>query len=67
MSFIKKNPRWSAKFVKPGGYSPAELLEGLGAESRRSGSGYPRHVHLFTFNACDTTEAWRQEYLAALG
>jgi methylenetetrahydrofolate reductase (NADPH) len=65
MSFLRKNSAVATKFVKPGGYSPAELLEGLGAtldDPHMNIAG----VHIYTFNSCDTTEAWRQEYLADL-
>ena len=66
ISFLKKNSGLAAKFVKPGGYSPAELLEGLGASLDDPDLDI-RAAHIYTFNSCDTTEAWRQEYLAALG
>ena len=65
MNFLKKNTGLAAKFVKPGGYSPSELLEGLGAMLDNQDLDI-RGVHIYTFNSCDTTEAWRQEYLAAL-
>lgn len=66
MSFLRKNSAVASKFVKPGGYSPAALLEGLG--SRLDDPDFNiTGVHIYTFNSCDTTEAWRQEYLASLG
>ncbi len=64
LSFLKKNSGLAAKFVKPGGYSPAELLEGLGASLDDPDLDI-QGAHIYTFNSCDTTEAWRQEYLAA--
>ena len=65
MSFLRKNSAVATKFVKPGGYSPAELLEGLGAQLDDSELNIAG-VHIYTFNSCDTTEAWRQEYLQSL-
>lgn len=65
MSFLRKNSAVAAKFVKPGGFSPAELLEGLGAQLDDPDLDITG-VHIYTFNSCDTTEAWRQEYLANL-
>lgn len=66
MSFLRKNTAVAARFVKPGGYSPAELLEGMGAMLDNQDLDI-RGVHIYTFNACDTTEAWRQSYLESLG
>lgn len=65
MSFLKKNTAVAAKFVKPGGYSPAELLEELGTKLDDPDLNISG-VHIYTFNSCDTTEAWRQEYLEML-
>jgi methylenetetrahydrofolate reductase (NADPH) len=65
MRFLRKNAGIATRFVRPGSYNPAELLEDLGqcidaADMNIVG------VHIYTFNSCDATEAWRQEYLAAL-
>lgn len=63
--FLRKNVSTAARFVKPGNSNPAELLEALG-----SGLDDPlmniEGVHIYTFNSCDTTEDWRQQYLAEL-
>ena len=65
MSFLRKNSSLATTLIRPGGYSPAELLEDLGsrlADPDLNISG----IHIYTFNSCDTTEAWRQEYLEEL-
>ncbi|MXZ07319.1 MAG: methylenetetrahydrofolate reductase [Acidimicrobiia bacterium] len=63
--FLTKHRGLVSRFVRPGGFAPDELLEDLiprldGPESDVKG------VHIYTFNQCDTTERWRQEYLAVL-
>lgn len=65
LSFLRKNTALVSAFVKPGGYDPAELLIDLG---ERLGSERLDVVgcHIYTFNQCDNTEAWRQSFLAAL-
>jgi methylenetetrahydrofolate reductase (NADH) len=63
--FLRKNVSTAARFVKPGNSNPAELLESLG---RRLDDPLMNieGVHIYTFNSCDTTEAWRQQYLDEL-
>ncbi len=63
--FLKKNTSLIGKFAKPGGYSPAELLEDLGPFLADPGANI-QGAHIYTFNQCETTEAWRQDYLASL-
>ncbi len=63
--FLSKNRGLVSRFIKPGGYAPEELLESLGqawCDPEASIIG----VHIYTFNQCETTERWRQEYLATL-
>lgn len=65
LSFLRKNTALVSAFVKPGGYDPAELLIELGERlslERLDVVG----AHIYTFNQCDNTEAWRQSFLAAL-
>lgn len=65
LSFLRKNTGLMSAFVRPGGYDPAELLGELGdylADPVAAITG----VHIYTFNQCDTTEAWRQQVLEAL-
>ena len=63
--FLSKNSSLVSKFIKPGGYSPAELLEPL-ANWFNSDVANIAGLHIYTFNQCDTTEQWRQQYLADL-
>ncbi len=64
MRFLRKNTS-VARFMLPGSYNPAELVEALGAKLDDPAMNV-RGVHIYTFNSCDTTEAWRQDYLEAL-
>ena len=64
--FLSKHRGLVGRFIKPGGYAPEELLESLApvmCDAEASIMG----VHIYTFNQCETTERWRQEYLASLG
>jgi methylenetetrahydrofolate reductase (NADPH) len=63
--FLSKNSSLVSKFIKPGGYSPAELLEPM-ANMFMSDAANVAGLHIYTFNQCDTTEEWRQQYLADL-
>jgi methylenetetrahydrofolate reductase (NADPH) len=63
--FLSKNSSLITRFIKPGGYSPAELLEPM-ANMFVSETANVAGLHIYTFNQCDTTERWRQEYLADL-
>ena len=63
--FLSKNSSLVTKFIKPGGYSPAELLEPM-ANMFMSDAANVAGLHIYTFNQCDTTEEWRQQYLAEL-
>jgi methylenetetrahydrofolate reductase (NADPH) len=64
--FLTKNIRFVTRLVRSGGfYRPDGLLEGLApalgdANARISG------LHIYTFNAVDGTESWRQRYLAGI-
>ncbi|GMQ94677.1 MAG: methylenetetrahydrofolate reductase [Acidimicrobiia bacterium] len=63
--FLRKNVSTAARFVKPGSSNPAELLESLGHRLDDPLMNI-EGVHIYTFNSCDTTEAWRQQYLDVL-
>ncbi len=63
--FLKKQQNLLWRFFLPGGYSPDKLIERLtpafgAADNRLHG------FHVFTFNDLDSTESWRQEWLARL-
>lgn len=63
--FLRKNVSTAARFVKPGNSSPADLLEELGPRLDDPLMNIDG-VHIYTFNSCDTTEEWRQQYLQQL-
>jgi len=65
LRFLRKNTGAAAKFVMPGGYNPAELLEEVGStldDPEMDVTG----VHVYTFNSCEATEEWRLGYLEEL-
>ena len=64
--FLSKNKSLAGKLVRPGGYSPDDLILGLApllADPASNVHGF----HVYTFNRVATTEAWRQDMLDALG
>lgn len=63
--FLSKHRGLVSRFIKPGGYSPEDLLEGLAPVVEDPAAAIVG-VHIYTFNQCETTERWRQEYLASL-
>jgi methylenetetrahydrofolate reductase (NADPH) len=63
--FLTKSKGLAGRLVRPGGYSPDDLIIALApvlADPTSNILGF----HLYTFNAVETTESWRQEMLAAL-
>ncbi len=65
MRFLSKNARVVTRLMGPGGYDPGELLEDLG-DSMSDPELAIEGLHVYTFNRCEATEAWRREYLQAL-
>ena len=63
--FLSKNVRLVGQLMRPGGYRPDRLLEGLGAALADPAADI-RDLHVYTFNQVETTEEWRGRYLAAL-
>lgn len=63
--FLKKQQTMFWRFFLPGGYSPDTLIKGLTPAFGRGDTGL-EGLHVFTFNELDTTEAWRQRWLARL-
>ena len=64
--FLSKNKSLAGKLVRPGGYSPDDLVLGLApllADPAANIHGF----HVYTFNRVEGTEAWRKDMLAALG
>jgi methylenetetrahydrofolate reductase (NADPH) len=65
--FLTKNLRFVARLVRSGGfYRPDALLEGVAPHIADPAAGIV-DLHMYTFNAVDTFEAWRRAYLAKLG
>lgn len=65
LAFLRKNTGLVSQFVKPGGYDPAELLLDLGDDLADRDLGIAG-CHIYTFNQCETTEAWRRSFLDSL-
>src|SRR5688500_13304227 len=64
--FLSKNIRFVARLMRSGGfYRPDGLLEGI-APHAADPTAQILDVHLYTFNAVEATEKWRQQYLARL-
>lgn len=62
LRFLRKHGDFAARFLKPGGFSPDRLVEGLRpalADPARKIAGF----HIFTFNDLAETEAWRRRQL----
>jgi methylenetetrahydrofolate reductase (NADPH) len=64
--FLSKNKSLAGRLVRPGGYSPDDLIVGLAPLLADPGAAI-NGFHVYTFNRVETTEAWRQDMLAALG
>jgi methylenetetrahydrofolate reductase (NADPH) len=64
--FLSKNIRFVARLMRSGGfYRPDGLLEGL-APHLADPAARIVDLHLYTFNAVDATERWRQSMLKRL-
>ncbi len=62
--YLAKQHGLVGSLLRPGRYTPDELLVGLGLGDG-SVTGL-RGLHIFTFNQVETTEEWRTDLLAAL-
>lgn len=63
--FLSKNKSLAGRLVRPGGYSPDDLIIGLApllADPPSNING----LHVYTFNRVETTEQWRLDMLDAL-
>jgi len=63
LRYLRKHGDFMTRFLRPGGFSPDRLLEGLApvlADPEQKVAGF----HIFTFNDLADTEAWRQRKLA---
>ncbi|HUF14873.1 MAG TPA: methylenetetrahydrofolate reductase [Acidimicrobiia bacterium] len=64
--FLAKNKGLAGKLVRPGGYSPDDLVVGL-APLLDDPTANIEGFHVYTFNRVEATEQWRQDMLASLG
>ena len=58
--FLRKNGSFAGRFLRPGGFSPDSIVDGLGEVLE---SGKVAGFHVFTFNDVEDTEAWRRARL----
>jgi methylenetetrahydrofolate reductase (NADPH) len=63
--FLAKNTALVGRILRPGGYRPDGLLAALGPTIEDPAAAVAG-LHLYTFNQVETTEEWRQAYLAGL-
>jgi methylenetetrahydrofolate reductase (NADPH) len=66
VGFLSKRRTWIAQLLKPAGYSPEHIVEGL-VPTLLDPAGRVDGFHVYTFNELGATEAWRQATLARLG
>ena len=62
--FLRRHRSWIGHALRPGGFNPDSLIEGLGpslADPDRKIAGF----HVFTFNDLADTERWRRARLGA--
>ena len=64
--FLSKNKSLAGRLVRPGGYSPDDLILGLAPLLADPGANV-HGFHVYTFNRVETTERWRHDMLEALG
>ena len=63
--FLRKHRGWMSKAIRPGGFDPDALIDGLAPgfeDPQRKIAGF----HIFTFNDVEDTERWRRGHLAAV-
>jgi len=59
LRFLRKHGSFAGRFLRPGGFNPDPLVDGLGSlltDPEHKVAGF----HIFTFNDLADTEAWRQ-------
>jgi methylenetetrahydrofolate reductase (NADPH) len=65
LRFLTKNTGLVGKLVRPGGYSPDDLIIGL-ADALADPYANIVDLHCYTFNQVETTEVWRLEMLESI-
>ncbi|MFD6792798.1 MULTISPECIES: methylenetetrahydrofolate reductase [Prauserella salsuginis group] len=63
--FLSKQQNMFWRFFRPGGYNPNKLIERLTPAFAQQDNNL-QGFHVYTFNDLDSTEAWRQRWLAKL-
>ncbi len=63
--FLSQHRSWLLHLLRPGGYSPDRLVQGLAADLADP-ENLVRGFHLYTFNEVARTERWRQATLDRL-
>ncbi len=66
IGFLSKRRSWIAQLLKPAGYSPDHIVEGL-VPTLLDPAAAVAGFHVYTFNEIAATEAWRRVRLARLG
>lgn len=66
MRFLAKNTSLAGKLVRPGGYSPDDLIIGL-SDVLADPIADITSFHCYTFNRVEKTEQWRKDMLESLG
>jgi methylenetetrahydrofolate reductase (NADPH) len=64
--FVRRHRGWLPHLLRPGGYRPGRLVDGLAA-SLCDPAGGVAGLHVYTFNEVARTERWRQHALGRLG
>lgn len=63
LRYLRKNSGAVTRLLRPGGYDPSGLLDKLAPDAERLGIA---GLHVFTFNAIESTVAWRNAAIARL-
>lgn len=66
LRFLSKNTSLAGRLVRPGGYSPDDLIIGL-ADVLADPIADVTSFHCYTFNRVEKTEQWRHDMLESLG
>ncbi|MDQ3875120.1 MAG: methylenetetrahydrofolate reductase, partial [Actinomycetota bacterium] len=66
IAFLAKRRTWITQLVKPAGYSPNHIVEGVLPTIVDPTAGVAG-FHVYTFNEIGPTERWRRRALAQLG
>jgi len=64
LRFLRKHGSFAGRFLRPGGFNPDPLVDGLGSlltDPEHKVAGF----HIFTFNDLADTEAWRQRRMGS--